>query len=166
MTKVDDILEELRKGTPPEVIRKKYRSWGQQSEAFGIYLTELAQEVKKKQNQLLPLTSKIQELQDKIKSLETHEKQLKDSIVSLESEHRFRAQKTTEEIARHKQELDKLQEVTNERRSELEELNLKLSDLSKKGNRLLPFSQHPLVLFAAIGAALILGASVARKTSG
>ena len=133
MTKVDDILADLRKGTSLEVIQKKYRSWGQKSEAYRIYVSELDQDAQKKRNQLSPLTSQIEDLQGQRDSLETQVKQLKDSIHRSEKEHESWKEKTAKEKGQLESELEGLKKTIGKRSGELDKIDSTLSDLSSRG---------------------------------
>jgi predicted nucleic acid-binding Zn-ribbon protein len=133
MTKVDDILADLRNGTSLEVIQKKYRSWGQKTEAYRIYVAELDQDAQKERDQLSPLTSKIKDLQGQRDSMETQVRRLKDLIQRSEKEHKSWEEKTAKEKGQLESELEGLKETIEKRRGELDKINLTLSDLSSRG---------------------------------
>lgn len=133
MTKIDDILEEFRKGTSLREIIKKYGDAGPLHRAYEQYRPEMEHIIQQKRNELAPLSSKVKGLNDHIEALEKREKELTGSISSLEKEHERRVREWTEEENKYQKRLEALRKDLDRENKEFKDLNLKLSDLSKRG---------------------------------
>lgn len=122
MTKVDEILEELRRGTPLKEIRSKYVSQSQLYEAFRLYFAEADREIQNRQIQLASLNSEVRDRQNEATSLNKQ-------VTEAQGE---RA-KTESDIAKLQGDMAKLEGQLKQRRTELDSIRDELSNLEKAG---------------------------------
>lgn len=122
MTRVDEILKELRKGTPIKKIQSMYPSRAQLYQAYSKYFPEADREIERKQTQSQSLNSQISGRQSQLESLD-------EQI----TEHNQQKDKVEKDRNKLEQDLAIIKRGTEEKRNELNEITTKLSELEKIG---------------------------------
>jgi hypothetical protein len=104
MTIKDEILEELRKRTPLEDIRRKYRSQSQFYEALRKFLVEVDKVTEEKQNKLEAIGARLLEAESECERIDSVNRELSKQTEELDRT----KQKLTKEVAQKIEELDNL----------------------------------------------------------
>ena len=133
MTRVDDILEELRKGTNLKEISSKYKSRSSITKALEIYEPEIVEQIQGERDLLSTLNNKVNTAQKQLSSLDGQNQQLSTTIENARKNFEKWTNETTEEKRKLQQELDGLKTITEKKHQELEGIKSRLSDLDKKG---------------------------------